>query len=150
MVSADGTRSPRYATDVPAPLGSTKTKRMPDIQVFGTDESPATRGAIRFFRERRVVVSFVDLGKRPMAPTELRRFTERLGARALLDDTSRAYRDGGLAYLSMTDAEVLDRLQRNQRLLRMPLVRHGNDVTAGRAEATWLAWLRPAGGATSR
>ena len=150
MVSADGTRSPRYATDVPAPLGSTKTKRMPDIQVFGTDESQATRGAIRFFRERRVVVSFVDLGKRPMAPTELRRFTQRLGARALLDDTCRAYRDGGLAYLSMTDAEVLERLQRDQRLLRLPLVRHGNDVTAGKAEATWSAWLKPAGGATTR
>ncbi len=123
---------------------------MPDIQVFGTDESQATRGAIRFFRERRVVVSFVDLGKRPMAPTELRRFTQRLGARALLDDTCRAYRDGGLAYLSMTDAEVLERLQRDQRLLRLPLVRHGNDVTAGKAEATWRAWLRPVGGATTR
>ena len=123
---------------------------MPDIQVFGTDESPATRGAIRFFRERRVVVSFVDLGKRPMAPTELRRFTQRLGARALLDETSRAYRDGGLAYLSMTDAEVVDRLLRDQSLLRLPLVRHGNDVTAGKAEATWSAWLKPAGGATTR
>ena len=150
MVSADGTRSPRYATDVPAPLGSTKTKRMPDIQVFGTDESPATRGAIRFFRERRVVVSFVDLGKRPMAPTELRRFTQRLGARAILDETSRAYRDGGLAHLSMTDAEVVDRFLRDQSLLRLPLVRHGNDVTAGKAEATWSAWLKPAGGATTR
>ena len=150
MVSSDGTRSPRYATDVPAPLGSTKTKRMPDIQVFGTDESPATRGAIRFFRERRVVVIFVDLGKRPMAPTELRRFTQRLGARALLDETSRAHRDGGLAYLSMTDAEVVDRLLRDQSLLRLPLVRHGNDVTAGKAEATWSAWLKPAGGATTR
>ncbi|MEO6207948.1 MAG: ArsC/Spx/MgsR family protein [Candidatus Limnocylindrales bacterium] len=135
---------------MPAPLGSTKTNRMPDIQVFGMDESPATRGAIRFFRERRVVVSFVDLGKRPMAPTELRRFTERLGARALLDETSRAYRDGGLAYLSMTDAELFDRLQRDQRLLRLPLTRHGNDVTAGKAEATWLGWLRPAGGGSSR
>ena len=150
MVSADGTRSPRYASDVPAPLGSTKTKRMPDIQVFGMDESPATRGAIRFFRERRVVVSFVDLGKRPMAPTELRRFTERLSARAVLDETSRAYRDGGLAYLSMTDAEVRDRLLRDPRLLRLPLVRHGNDVTAGKAETTWARWLKPAGGVTSR
>lgn len=150
MVSADGTRSPRYATDVPAPLGSTKTKRMPDIQVFGTDESPATRGAIRFFRERRVVVTFVDLGKRPMAPTELRRFTERLGARALVDETSRAFRDGGLADLSMTDPEVFDRLVRDQRLLRLPLVRHGSDVTAGKAETTWRGWLRPAGGGTMR
>ena len=135
---------------MPAPLGSTKTKRMPDIQVFGTEESQATRGAIRFFRERRVVVSFVDLRKRPMAPTELRRFTERLGARALLDETTKAYRDSGLAYLSMTDPEVVERLLRDQRLLHLPLVRHGHEVTAGKSETTWAGWLKPAGGPAGR
>src|SRR6185436_7294136 len=62
---------------VPAPLGRTPTKKMPAIQVFGTEESQATRAAIRFFRERRIVVSFVDIRKRPMAPAELRRFVDR-------------------------------------------------------------------------
>ena len=70
---------------------------MPDIQVFGRDDSAATRAALRFFRERRVVVHYVDLKKRPIAAGELRRFTQRLGAAALLDPTSRPYRDQGLA-----------------------------------------------------
>jgi arsenate reductase (glutaredoxin) len=134
---------------VPAPLGKVPTKRMPDIQVFGLGDSPATRAALRFFRERRIVVHQVDLRKRPLAPTELRRFTERLGARALLDETSRPYRDGGLAHLSMDDAGIVARLIADPRLLRLPLVRHGNEVTAGPAEATWGAWLagasRPGG-----
>ena len=69
---------------------------------------------------------------------------ERLGARALLDETSRAYRDGGLAYLSMDDAGIIERLLADPSLLRLPLVRHGNEVTAGRAEATWAAWLKSA------
>jgi arsenate reductase (glutaredoxin) len=123
------------------------TRRMPDIQVFGLDDSPATRAAQRFFRERRIVVSYVDLRKRSIAPGELRRFTERLGAKALLDDTSRAYRDGGLAYLAMDDVDIVRRLLADVRLLRLPLVRHGNEVTAGRAEATWAGWLKPGGGA---
>ena len=127
---------------MPAPLGKTPTRRMTDIQVFGLDDSPATRAAQRFFRERRIVVSYHDLRKRPIAPGELRRFVERLGARSLVDETSRAYRDGGLAHLSMSDAEIVDRLLRDQRLLRVPLVRHGNDVTAGAAAETWAAWLR--------
>jgi arsenate reductase (glutaredoxin) len=122
---------------------------MPDIQVFGFDNDPATRAAQRFFRERRIVVSFVDLRKRPIAPAELRRFTERLGAAALLDETSRAYRDGGLAYLSMDDAGIIDRVLRDARLLRLPLVRHGNEVTAGRAEATWSGWLKASAGSTA-
>jgi arsenate reductase-like glutaredoxin family protein len=114
---------------------------MPDIQVFGLDNHPATRAAQRFFRERRIVVSFVDLRKRPIAPAELRRFVERLGAHALLDETSRAYRDGGLGYLRMDDDDVVPRILANASLMRLPLVRHGNDVTAGPAEATWKAWL---------
>ena len=83
------------------------------------------------------MVRYVDLRKRPIAPGELRRFIERLGARALLDETSRPYRDAGLAYLCLDEAEIVARLLADPRLLRLPLVRYGNEVTAGRAEATW-------------
>ncbi len=123
---------------------------MPQIQVFGRDDSPATRAALRFFRERRIVVHYSDLKKRPMAPTELRRFTERLGARALLDDTSKAFRDAGLGALSMGDGAIAERLARDSRLIRLPLVRHGNAVTAGPAETTWAAWLSPGGAPATR
>jgi arsenate reductase (glutaredoxin) len=111
------------------------------IQVFGHEKDRATRAAQRFFKERRVAISFVDLRKRPIAPGELRRFVDRLGARALIDETSRAYRDGGLGYLRMGDAEIVERLLADQTLLLMPLVRNGNEVTAGRAETTWKEWL---------
>jgi arsenate reductase (glutaredoxin) len=126
---------------VPAPLGRTPTKKMPNIQVFGLEDSQATRGALRFFRERRIVVSFVDLRKKPIAPGELRRFVDRLGAAALLDVDSRAYREAGLAYLTTDTAGVVARILADARLLRLPLVRYGEDVTAGRDEATWKAWL---------
>ena len=130
---------------MPAPLGKNPTKKMPDIQVFGRDDSPATRAALRFFRERRVAVHYVDLKKRGIAPGELQRFTHALGAAALLDATSRPYRDLGLAHLSLDQAGIVSRLLADTRLLRLPLARHGNHVTAGPAEATWAVWLRPAG-----
>lgn len=127
---------------MPAPLPKRPTKRMPDIQVFGFEDSQATRAAQRFFRERRVQVHMVDLRKRAIAPGELRRFVERLGARALLDETSKGYREGGLAYLTLDEAGIVERLLRDNRLIRLPLVRHGDQVTAGKAEAAWAAWLR--------
>ena len=126
---------------MPAPLGKVPTKKMPNIQVFGTDDSQATRGALRFFRERRIVVHYVDLRKKPITQGELRRFTERLGAAALLDTESRAYREGGLAYLATDPAAIVARLLADVRLIRLPLVRYGDDVTAGRDEAAWRAWL---------
>jgi arsenate reductase (glutaredoxin) len=126
---------------VPPPLGKVPTKKMPNIQVFGTEDSAATRNTLRFFRERRIVVHFVDLRKKPIAPGELRRFTDRLGASALLDTESRPYREQGLAYLTADPAGITARLLADVRLVRLPLVRYGDDVTAGKAEDTWRAWL---------
>ena len=126
---------------MPAPLGKTPTKKMPNIQVFGLDDSNPTRGALRFFRERRIVVHYVDLRKKPIAATELRRFVDRLGAQAVMDTDGRAYRDAGLAYLSTDAAAITQRILADVRLLRLPLVRYGDDVTAGKAEDTWKAWL---------
>jgi arsenate reductase-like glutaredoxin family protein len=113
----------------------------PTIQVFGLENDQATRAAQRFFKERRTPISFVDLRKRSIAPGELRRFVERLGARAILDETSRAFRDGGLGYLRMNDQEIVERLLADVGLLRLPLVRNGNEMTVGRAEPTWRSWL---------
>jgi arsenate reductase (glutaredoxin) len=115
------------------------------IQVFGLERDRDTRAALRFFKERRTPISFVDLRKRPIAPGELRRFVERVGAQALLDQSSRAYRDGGLAFLRIDEAGIIDRLLADTALLRLPLVRRGNEVTVGHAEVTWAAWLKPAG-----
>ena len=126
---------------MPAPLGNTPTRKMPNIQVFGMDDSAATRNTLRFFRERRIVVHYVDLRKKPLAPGELRRFTDRLGAAALLDTESRPYREGGLAYLATDTAGIVARLLADVRLIRLPLVRYGEEVTAGRDEAAWKAWL---------
>jgi arsenate reductase-like glutaredoxin family protein len=65
-----------------------------------------------------------------------------LGAAALLDPTSRPYREAGLAHLRMDEAGIAQRLLADADLIRLPLVRHGNDVSVGRAEATWTGWLR--------
>jgi arsenate reductase-like glutaredoxin family protein len=114
---------------------------MPNIQVFGMEDDPATRNTLRFFRERRIVVHYVDLRKKPIARAELQRFVDRLGAPALLDTDGRAYRELGLAYLSTDTAGIVARLLGDARLLRLPLVRYGDAVTAGKADATWKAWL---------
>jgi arsenate reductase len=115
----------------------------PAVQLFGLESDSATRAALRFFKERRVPIAFVDLRRRPIAAGELRRFVERLGAVACADTEGRAWKDTGLGYLRMTDDELAARLLADVRLLRLPLARHRTDVTAGRAESTWKSWLAP-------
>jgi arsenate reductase-like glutaredoxin family protein len=115
------------------------------VQIFGHERDQGTRAAIRFFKERRVAIHLVDLTRKPIARGEIRRFVERLGSRRLIDESSKAWRDAGLAYLRMDDAEVVDRLLGNQSLLRLPLVRFGNEVAVGRDEATWKGWFKLGG-----
>jgi arsenate reductase-like glutaredoxin family protein len=122
---------------------------MPDlsVQVFGHERDQGTRAAVRFFKERRVAIHQVDLTRKPIARGELRRFVDKLGARALLDEGSKAFRDGGLGYMRLDDGEIVERLLATPGLLRLPLIRFGNDVAAGRDEAVWRRWFKPGGGA---
>jgi arsenate reductase-like glutaredoxin family protein len=115
------------------------------VQVFGREDSSATRAALRFFKERRVGVHFVDLRRKPIAPGELQRFVAKLGAGSLADTSSRTWRDAGLGYLRMDDDELAARLLADPRLLRLPLVRNGNAVTAGPDDATWKTWFSAPG-----
>ncbi len=110
---------------------------MTNIQIFGVKNSPATRAAERFFKERRIPVQLVDLKSKPMAPAEIGRFVSRFGLSELLDPESKAYVDGGFKYLRMTDSEWLARIEKEPALLRMPLVRAGVQLSLGRDEEAW-------------
>ncbi|MBA3436172.1 MAG: arsenate reductase [Chloroflexi bacterium] len=114
--------------------------------MFGRRDSRQTQRALRYFKERRVEVSLVDVAVRPPAPTELRRFIGRFGASAMLDTSSRLYRGQGLAYLRMDEAEMADRLLAEPRLLRLPLVRMGEQASVGVDEQAWRRWLLEDGG----
>lgn len=117
---------------------------MGNVQIFGVKNSQATRAAERFFKERRVAIQMVDLNKKPMSPGEIKRFIDRFGLANLLDTEGAAYVDAGLKYLKMSDAELLGRIERDAKLLRLPLVRCGNRLSVGRDDASWAAMLADA------
>lgn len=116
-----------------------------NVQIFGLKNSAATRAAERFFKERRVAIHFVDLKQRAMAPAEIGRFVHRFGLAALLDTDGKLYIDAGLNYLKLSDSELLERIQKEPGLLRLPLVRTGNQLSAGHDEDSWKAMLGASG-----
>jgi arsenate reductase-like glutaredoxin family protein len=111
------------------------------VQIFGLKSSQATRAAERFFKERRVGIQMVDLKQKPMAPGEIKRFVERFGLPALLDSEGKAYVDAGLKYMKLSDSELLARIERDPKLLRLPLVRAAKQLSVGHDEASWKAML---------
>jgi arsenate reductase-like glutaredoxin family protein len=119
-------------------------KNMVGVQIFGLKNSQATRAAERFFKERRVVIQFVDLKQKAMARGEIKRFVDRFGLAGLLDAEGKAYVDAGLKYLKMGDAQLLEWIEREPSLLRLPLVRAGNRLSVGHDEASWKEMLAAA------
>lgn len=114
---------------------------MPNVQIFGVKNSAAVRAAERFFKERRIPIQFVDLKQKPMAPGEIKRFVDRFSLAELVDTEGMPYVDAGLRYLKLSDTELLVRIEKEPKLLRLPLVRAGNKISIGQDEAAWQTML---------
>ncbi len=111
-----------------------------EVQIFGIKKSPDTRKALRFFAERRVKTHFVDLLERAASPGELRRFAQKFGVESLVDRQSRRFLDLGLSSARFNEDRWLEKLAEHPLMLRMPLVRHGSQLTVGDATETWHGW----------
>ena len=114
---------------------------MVGVQIFGLKNSQATRAAERFFKERRVVIQFVDLKQKPMARGEIKRFIDRFGLMELLDTGNKTYIDAGLKYLKLSESDLLARTEREPNLLRLPLIRGGKTLSIGQDENSWKTML---------
>lgn len=112
-----------------------------EAQIFGLKSCNETKKALRFFKERRITVHFVDLKERAASAGELRRFAEKFGAEALLDREGKRYRDRGLHVAHVSEPRILPLLTDDPYLLRTPLVRSGNRLTVGWDEAKWKEWV---------
>jgi arsenate reductase-like glutaredoxin family protein len=110
---------------------------MTGVQIFGIKGSQATRAAERFFKERRIAIQMVDLSQRPMAAGEIRRFVQRFGLDRLIDVESTPYVDAGMKYIRLSEAELMAKVEREPKLLRLPLVRGGNLLAVGKDEEAW-------------
>ena len=127
---------------MPAPLGKTPDEedaQHPGVRPRGLERHPRRAPLLPRAAHRRPL-------RRPPQEADRRRrscggSSTGSAPQALLDTEGRAYRDAGLAYLATDAAAITQRMLADVRLLRLPLVRYGDDVTAGKAEDTWKAWL---------
>jgi arsenate reductase len=116
-----------------------------EFQVFGTKSCNETKKALRFFKERRMKVHFVDLKERAASKGELQRFAQKFGWDRLLDREGKAFRDRGLHVAHVGEARIAALLEDDPMLLRTPLVRQGNAIDIGWDEAKWRDHLKQAG-----
>lgn len=110
-----------------------------NIQIIGTKKCSDTKKAQRFFKERNVNFHFLDLNEKPLSKGELTKIAQKLGPENIIDDQSKAYKAKGLAWM---DYDPVEEVMENNQLLKTPVVRNGNEVTAGIEQKTWNLWIK--------
>lgn len=116
------------------------------IQIFGTKKCSDTRKAERWWKERGMKTSFLDLKERGPSPGELKSIASAVGGvDKLIDREGTHYRDRGLLYASPTGPRIEQHLIDDPLLLRTPVVRCAKKATVGVTPETiraWEEWLR--------
>ena len=80
------------------------------------------------------------MNERAASLGELKRFAQKFGVGALIDSDSARFQDLGLRHARMSDESWLQKLSDEPMLLKVPLVRSGNQLTIGLDETTWKSW----------
>ncbi|MEQ2457285.1 arsenate reductase family protein [Flavonifractor hominis] len=108
-----------------------------NIQIFGKSKCFDTKKAERYFKERRIKFQSVDLVKYGISPGELKSVVNAVGLAALIDPK---HPDAALLNYLAYDADKLDKLLEDPRLLRTPIVRNGRQATVGYCPEIWQSW----------
>jgi len=109
------------------------------FQIFGTNKSNDSKKAQRFFKERRLDVQFFDLGGK-LSVGQLKTFVNRFGIDALIDKESKAYEKSGLEHMRINDDDLLEKLLKNPKMMKQPLLKSGNELSIGWDEKKWRAF----------
>lgn len=111
------------------------------IQIYALKRNFDVQKAERFFKERRVPYQLLDLKKHKLGQREMALFVRRLGAQSLVDRQNPDVLSHPVAHTDDA-AYIADCLLQNPKLMRLPIVRNGDQVTLGADDAAWSAWLK--------
>ncbi|HKK21356.1 MAG TPA: ArsC/Spx/MgsR family protein [candidate division Zixibacteria bacterium] len=109
------------------------------IQVFGTKKCKDTQKAIRFFKERRIPIQYIDLNERELSRGELQSVRRFFSPEELIDTDGREYERLNLKYIRH---DIETKLLEYPLLFRTPIVRSDQGVTVGHQPDIWKSWLK--------
>ncbi len=108
-----------------------------NIQIFGKSKCFDTKKAQRWFKERRIKFQSIDLARVGISPGELKSVLNAVGLEALIDPK---HPDAPLLNYLAYDADKVEKLLEDPRLLRTPIVRNGRQATVGCCPEIWETW----------
>ncbi len=97
-------------------------------QVFGTKKCKETQKALRYFKERRIDIQFIDLTVKGMSQGELNNVLQFYSIDEIIDTDSKEYEKRNLKYMSHDPKQViLD----YPLIMKTPVIRKDKKVQLG-------------------
>lgn len=109
-----------------------------NIQIFVKKKCFDSQKALRYFKERRIPFSQVDLQVRGMSRGELESVVRAVGGLELLVDPR--HPDAALVRCLAREEDKLQKLLEQPLLLKTPIVRSGRQAAVGYCPEVWQQW----------
>lgn len=110
-----------------------------NIQIWGRKKCFDTQKALRYFKERRINIQFIDLQQKAPSKGELQSIANSAGLESLINRQSPDYQRLNLHHIAgpQLRSEIL---LGNPRLYATPIVRNGRQATVGYKPEVWKDW----------
>ena len=110
-----------------------------NIQIYSSKKNFDVQKAERYFKERRIPFQSLDLKKHRLGEREIRLMISCIGVEKLLDREDKKVKEHPACYYNQAEM-LIPAIQEAPWLLRTPIVRNGDKVTAGYAPDIWATW----------
>jgi len=111
-----------------------------NVMIYSLKKNFDVQKAERWFKERRIQTTNVDLAKHRLGAKELQLFARAAGScKNLVSQDAKGPRADYVRQLSIEDI-IFDELLANPSLIRTPIVRNGNKVSFGFTPEIWESW----------
>lgn len=109
------------------------------IQIFGTKKCKDTQKALRYFKERRIEIQFIDLIIKGLSQGELNSVRNAIPLDSLINKEGKEYEKRNLKYIVHDIEQVLLEFPL---LFSTPIVRYGKKASLGYNPDIWKNWLK--------
>ena len=110
-----------------------------NIQIYSGKKNFDVQKAERYFKERRIPFQNLELKKHKLGEREIRLMISAIGAENLIDREDKKVKEHPACYYDREEL-LIPAIQENPWLLKLPIVRNGNEMTTGYKPEVWEKW----------
>lgn len=110
-----------------------------NIQIFGRKKCFETKKVERYFKERRIKYSLVDLDDKGISKGELNNIKRTVKINDLINENSKDYKKSNLDKIRAVEMKE-EILLKNPKLIKSPIIRNGKEAVLGCNEEKFREW----------